>query len=71
MWILGLKGLSEISCLRLQSMKKALLLPFFFKVSINHIFDNLESGKRNYCLEKKHEKSLEFWIQESVRALSE
>ena len=50
---------------------KRLCCFLFFKVSINHLFDNLESGKRNYCLEKKHEKSLEFWIQESVRALSE
>ena len=51
--------------------EKGFVASFFFKVSINHLFDNLESGKRNYCLEKKHEKSLEFWIQESVRALSE
>ena len=35
---------------------------FFFKLSIDHLFHNLESGKRNYCLEKSGE-SLEFWIK--------
>ena len=31
----------------------------FFKVSVDHLFDNLESGKRNYCFGK----SLEFWMK--------
>ena len=39
------------------------------KVSIDELFDNLESGKR-YCFGKKSGKSLEFWIQESVRTLN-
>ena len=26
---------------------------FFFKVSIDHLFDNLQAGKRNYCFGKK------------------
>ena len=25
------------------------VVPAFFKVSIEHLFDDLESGKRNYC----------------------
>ena len=32
--------------------KKALFLASF-KVSTDHLFDNLESGKRNYCFGKK------------------
>ena len=43
----------------------------FFKVSIDHLFGNLESRKRNYCYGKKSGKSLEFWIQKSVRTLCE
>ena len=35
-------------------------VPAFFKVFINHLFDNLESGKRDYCLEKSMEKVLNF-----------
>ena len=46
-------------------------VPAFFKVSIDHLFGNLESRKRNYCYGKKSEKSLEFWIQKSVRTLCE
>ena len=38
-----------------------------YKVSIDHLFDNLESGKRNNCFGKKSGKSLEFWTQKSVR----
>ena len=34
------------------STKKALFLASF-KVSTDHLFDNLESGKRNYCFGKK------------------
>ena len=30
----------------------------FFKVYIDHLFDNLESGKRNYCFGKSLEKLL-------------
>ena len=33
-------------------MKKS-FVPAFFKVSIDHLFDNLESGKRNHCFGKK------------------
>ena len=40
----------------------------FFKVSIAHLFDNWESGKRSYCW-KKSGKNLEFWIQKSVQTL--
>ena len=37
-------------------MKKS-LVPAFFKVSINHLFDNLESGKEIILLEKVWKKS--------------
>ena len=40
-----------------------------FKVSIDHLFVNLESGKKNYLLRKRSGKSLEFWIQKFVRTL--
>ena len=41
-------------------MEKDLFLQgFFFELSIDHLFHNLESGKRNYCFGK----SLEFWIK--------
>ena len=43
---------------RLHVMEKALLL-HLFKVSVDHLFYNLESGKRNYSFGK----SLEFWIK--------
>ena len=33
-------------------MKKS-FVPAFFKVSIDHLFDNLESGKRNHYFGKK------------------
>ena len=45
-------------------MEKALFLNFF-KVSTDHLFDNLGSRKINYCFGK----SLEFWIQISVGTL--
>ena len=35
-------------------------VPAFFKVSIDHLFNKLESGKRNYCFVKKMEKLLNF-----------
>ena len=50
-------------------MKKALFLWFFFKKrSIDHLFDNLESGKK-LLFWKKSGQSLEFWIQKFVRTL--
>ena len=37
------------------------LVPAFFKVSISdHLFVNLESGKRKYCFGKSLEKVLNF-----------
>ena len=53
-------------CLQ-RSTKKALLLASF-KVSTltDHLFDNLESGKRNYCFGKK---VLNFGSKKSVRTL--
>ena len=42
---------------------------FLFKVSTDHLFDNLESDKRNNCFGKRSEKRLGFWIQKSVRIL--
>ena len=39
--------------------KKSLFLRFF-KVSIDHLVDILESGKRNYCFVKSLEKALNF-----------
>ena len=47
---------------------KTLFLPFL-EVSIDHLFDNLESGKRKYYFGKKSGKRPEFWIQKSVRTL--
>ena len=41
----------------------------FVKVSIDHLFDNLESGKRNYCFEKGLEIVLNFGSKKSVRTL--
>ena len=46
-------------------MDKAVFL-HFFKVSVNHLFDNLESGKRNY---RFLEKVLNFGSNESVQTL--
>ena len=43
------------------------VVPAFLKVSIDHLFDNLESGKKkNYCFGKKSGKSLGFWIETSL-----
>ena len=39
-------------------------VPTFFKVSFDHLFRNRESGKKLLS-----GKSLEFWIQRSVRTL--
>ena len=41
----------------------------FVHSSIDHRFDNLESGKRNHCCGKTSGKSLEYWIQKSVWTL--
>ena len=41
-------------------MKKSLFLRFLRSLLITDLFDNLESGKRNYCFGKKSGKSLEF-----------
>ena len=43
-------------------------VPAFFKVSIDHQFDNRESGKESIVW-KKSRNSLEIWIQKSVRTL--
>ena len=46
---------------RLHVMEKASFLQgFFFKLSIDHLFHNLESGKKNYCFGKSLEKVLNF-----------
>ena len=42
-------------------------VPRSFKVAIDQLFDNLESGKKNLGIVL--EKSLEFWNQRSVRTL--
>ena len=44
-------------------------VPAFFKVCIEHLFDNLESGKKNYCFGKRSGKNLEFSVQKSLRTL--
>ena len=38
-------------------------VPALMKVSIDHLLDNLELGKINYCFRKKSGKSLRFWIK--------
>lgn len=45
----------------------ALFVPFL-EVSIDNLFDNLDSGKI-IILEKKSGKRLEFWVQKSARTL--
>ena len=57
------------SCLFVCCASWKIFVPAFFKVSINHLFDNLGSGKRNCCFGSKYGKSLEFWIQRSVQTL--
>ena len=37
-------------------------VPESFKVSIDHVFDYIESGKGKYCFGKKSGNGLEFWI---------
>ena len=41
-------------------MKKALFLSFLMSLLTTDLSDNLESGKRNYCLGKRSGKSIEF-----------
>ena len=41
-------------------LQKKIFVPAFFKVSIDHLFDILESGKRNYCFVKSLGKALNF-----------
>lgn len=36
------------------------LVPVFFKFSIDHSLDNIESGKKSYCFRKNLEKVLNF-----------
>ena len=48
------------SPVRLHCVMKKSFVPAFFKVSINHLFHNLESGKRNYSFGKSLEKVLLF-----------
>ena len=43
------------SPVRLHCVMKKSFVPAFFKVSVNHLFDNLESGKRNYSFGKSLE----------------
>ena len=54
--------------LRAQHIKKTALFLRFLKVSLDHLFDNHESGKYiNKSFGKNVRKSLEFWFQKSVR----
>ena len=50
--------------------KKTLFLRFLRSLLITNLFDNLESGKRNYCFGKKSGKSLEFISWYLCRALT-
>ena len=58
-----------MSPLRLRHIMIIALFVPFSEVSIDNLFDNLESGKRNYYFGKKSGKRLEFWIQKSARTL--
>ena len=51
------------------STPRKMLCSCFLKVSIDHLFDNLEYGKRNYCFEKGLEIVLNFGSKKSVRTL--
>ena len=50
--------------------EKRLVPCVFFKVSVDHLFGNVESGKINYFFRRKPAKSLELRIQKSVRNLT-
>ena len=52
-----------------QWILKRSFVPAFSKVYIEHLFDNPESGKRNYCFGKRSGKNLEFSVQKSLRTL--
>ena len=52
------KSYSTSSVCFQRTTKKAWFLRF--KVSVDHLFDNLETGERNYCFGKSSGKSLEF-----------
>ena len=56
-------------CTKTQGNEKSFVQAVFLKVCFDHLFDNLESGKRNYCFGKKCENSPEFWIQKSLGTL--
>ena len=55
--------------LYVNSAPRKMLCSCFVKVSIDHLFDNLEAGKRNYCFEKALEIVLNFGSKKSVRTL--
>ena len=48
------------SPVRLHCVMVKSFVPAFFEVPINHLFDNLESGNRNYSFGKSLEKVLHF-----------
>ena len=50
----------SISPARLQRILEKALFLHFFRSLIDHLFDNLESGKRKYCFGKSLEKVLNF-----------
>ena len=54
-------------------MKKALFLSFLRSLLTTDLSDNLESGKRNYCLGKRSGKSIEFifWYMVKARTVVE
>ena len=54
-WIFFFKSYSASSVCLQRTTKKALFLRF--RVAIEHLFDNLVSGERNYCFEKSSGKS--------------
>ena len=57
----------SISPVRLECItERALFLHYFFIVSINHLFYNLDSGEKKKLFWKKCGKNLESWILKSV-----
>ena len=65
-----LVNLGEISFLGLQCiMERALFLHYFFLVSVNHLFYNLDSGEKKKLFWKNSGKNLESWILKSVWTL--
>ena len=56
-------SISPVCLQPIMVMKKAFLFLRFLRcLLINDLFDNFESGKRNYCFVKKSEKSLEYIV---------